>query len=493
MHDIDFIKYKKFNFLYMTFIKSAFLLIVSILSFSKGIIFLFLILSFGGEIVFGQRITYDMLRNRAQQPNLFFEPHILPDSAGEKHHLVVTFRIEYPYFTFRRYREGASSDSRGDFYANPSIRFLIHKHDPAEVSGEPPAPVKMLSWNKTIFAKTYDETQSKKRFVEDKVSAKLAPGRYHVEIIMDSKQPSGQHAPLRVSIPDPIKSSKPFLFFLESSIDDSIPSSAPLINMGNHVIFGEDYHLCVAIPPKAGNSLRVEVHQLKIERRDTTLSALEMSHDIDTSNLIKGFRPSIKQMNGRPHFLLHARDNSKESGSFYLLKIPNSRFKNGHFQIRVIQSKEGQEDKILARRAYQNFWLDMPVTLYNLDLSISMMQYIVDEDQMRAFRRGNRAERKERFLAFWKERDPTPGKAYNELKSEYFRRIDDAYEQFTTPGNPGYDSDQGLIYIRNGEPGRRERVIPPDMPAREIWYYKDRTFIFEATTGFGDYKLIERK
>jgi len=79
------------------------------------------------------------------------------------------------------------------------------------------------------------------------------------------------------------------------------------------------------------------------------------------------------------------------------------------------------------------------------------------------------------------------------LMVEYYSRIDHAWEHYTTPERPGYESDQGRTWILYGEPRRIERRYPPGSATREIWYYPNRTLTFEATTGFGDFRLIREE
>jgi len=74
--------------------------------------------------------------------------------------------------------------------------------------------------------------------------------------------------------------------------------------------------------------------------------------------------------------------------------------------------------------------------------------------------------------------------------AEYYSRIDHAYRNFSSLQTPGYETDMGKAYILYGQPINVERRLPANRPAREIWQYSDRTLIFEATTGFGDFRLV---
>jgi GWxTD domain-containing protein len=144
-----------------------------------------------------------------------------------------------------------------------------------------------------------------------------------------------------------------------------------------------------------------------------------------------------------------------------------------------------------ARRVNSQ-WLDMPVSLYNLDIAIEMMKFIVDENQLSRLRSGSTAEKEQKFRDFWKQRDPSPNTEFNELMAEYYNRIDYAYKNFSSMQTPGFETDQGRAYILYGPPENIERRLPADAPTREVWEYSNRTLIFEATTGFGDFRLISQ-
>jgi GWxTD domain-containing protein len=120
-----------------------------------------------------------------------------------------------------------------------------------------------------------------------------------------------------------------------------------------------------------------------------------------------------------------------------------------------------------------------------------MLKYILSKNELERIKRGSEEERERKFREFWEQRDPTPNTVYNELMAEYYRRIDYAFKEFGSQENPmGHENDQGEVYIKYGPPNEKERIFPPNGKTREIWKYSDRTFVFEASTGFGDFVLV---
>ena len=132
----------------------------------------------------------------------------------------------------------------------------------------------------------------------------------------------------------------------------------------------------------------------------------------------------------------------------------------------------------------------MPRSLYNLDLSIDMLRFILSPEQLDEIKDGDFSEKEQKFRAFWKERDPTKQTEFNELMTEYYRRIDQAYEKFSTFGVKGFNSDRGRTFILMGPPETTKRIYPTNSPTREIWTYPGKRYIFEATSGFGDFRLL---
>jgi GWxTD domain-containing protein len=113
---------------------------------------------------------------------------------------------------------------------------------------------------------------------------------------------------------------------------------------------------------------------------------------------------------------------------------------------------------------------------------------------------------KRNFMArFWAERDPTPGTPRNEARETFYQKLEFANETYRTAGRrliPGWRTDRGRVYLRNGQPddvlrqgahgagGRlQSRAVP-----YEVWRYttsgKDRYYIFTDRTGLGAFSLI---
>ena len=107
-------------------------------------------------------------------------------------------------------------------------------------------------------------------------------------------------------------------------------------------------------------------------------------------------------------------------------------------------------------------------------------------------------EGKRRFLRdFWRQRDPTPGTAENELQVGFYQRLAEANRRFREGGAaeiPGWRTDRGKILILHGEPDEiMRRPSSSQSNPWEAWKYtrpRPTKYVFYDQTKFGNYKLI---
>lgn len=439
-------------------------------------------------------VTYQELLQQADRPGLYSTMTILPSGTGEPL-LMASFRIDYDLLPFRREQPGpGTAEDETGYFSAASIHMEVFRDNNS---------VSRHSWADTARASTFEQTRSRSEHLEGAIVSRLPSGEYRLQLELnrsDSPAPRTlaprsrrdrerpDRAERSVTIPDFDSSGEGSVLLLDSWTETEGTIELRLLNYGNGVLYGQDYRALIFLPatPESGSmDLRVEALRTGSESETTgdplhatTISADELLHT-------DGFETSEER--GPPRLRFRT---SEEGWAVLLVEIPGRRFPNVRHLITLEDSESGT---LLARSAVQSRWIDIPVSLLNLDIAIDMLRFILSDSDLRSFRRGSRSEREERFRRFWQERDQTPDTEYNELMVEYYRRIDQAYEQFTTPEQPGYDSDQGRAWILYGPPRQRERRFPAGSPTREIWVYPGRTLVFEATTGFGDFRLIREE
>lgn len=439
-----------------------------------------------------RRTQYENLIQRSEQANSYIDHVVIPLSdstaiAG------VFFRLEYDFIPFLKKRGNMSTPNPDDEYFS-SVRMGLEIFDgnlpeSRRRSRDIPISVFRDNWSDTVWVSTFEQTQSRFDHVQGMLSSELQSGNYHYELQLGRGE-SNRELPSRrrnMLIPE-FSENKLAQFILTESVEESDGQiSATLLNYGNNVLYGQDFDLLIVFPNTVNGyngDFDLNFYKMRPGSNERAEEEPSYSFTISSDQLYNARFLSLERQNGNIRLELE-EDNS---GAFYAhLTIPNSGFENSQYRLELTQP--GVDDP-LARQPVNSQWLDMPISLYNLDVSIEMLKFIVSNDELRRINSGSASEKERKFREFWEDRDPSPDTEFNELMTEYYRRIDHAYRNFSSIQIPGFETDQGKTYILYGPPLNVERRLPANSPAREIWEYPDRTLIFEATTGFGDFKLI---
>ena len=170
--------------------------------------------------------------------------------------------------------------------------------------------------------------------------------------------------------------------------------------------------------------------------------------------------------------------------------------KPGEYNL-TIKVQQGNQHVELDKNFNVN-WANLGVKKANLQVAIEQLRLIAHKKTIDQIQEAPENEQQKLYDEFWKERDPTPETTANELKQEFFFRIDFANKNFTevANGREGWMTDRGRIYIKNGPPDQLDRQpTQMNMPAAEIWYYQDinRRYIFSDRRGTGEYRLVREE
>ena len=131
--------------------------------------------------------------------------------------------------------------------------------------------------------------------------------------------------------------------------------------------------------------------------------------------------------------------------------------------------------------------------------------YIIDGRERAAFQSLTTDDERKKFIEqFWQRRNPKPGAPENAFMMEHYRRIAFANDRYATPGDEGWRTDRGHMYILYGPPDEIESHVGVKPYPFEIWRYKQVDgrpyyhegehpdggfFTFIDRTGDGDYRL----
>lgn len=176
--------------------------------------------------------------------------------------------------------------------------------------------------------------------------------------------------------------------------------------------------------------------------------------------------------------------------SSFVIHVDKNRLKRNKYTLEI-KVKEGK-DIVKKTQTFSFFWSEVPGTLEDIATAIRQMSYILNADTLNRYIKADFAKQKIFFKRFWKDRDPNPATKRNELKDEYFNRVNYANQHFNALGEHGWKSDRGRILIKFGYPDDVERH-PFEINSKpyEIWRYYSlrKVFYFIDVTGFGDYRL----
>lgn len=430
-----------------------------------------------------QRVSYPQLVNRNQLPQVYINEIILPDTSGN-HSMVLSFSFQYEFIPFKKVpiEPDFTVPEDMDYFAIIRLNSEIFEGAPEERRNS--EPVSRDVWIDTVFTSTFENTRSRDLFARGSLRVQLRPGIYNYLLQLNTQDASRDRTTprQRLLIPDLSKNNRGEIYYIREGEGDE--NRLPLIDMNNSVPFGDDFRTLIRIPEGAENeNLRLLIEKVRTSEDDTVAVEEIYSQELNMKGLLSD-RKLDYIMDEQPYLSLR----SNGGINYLLLNIPNSSFESSIYRMSILSD---ERDRPVGRRLFRSLWADMPASLYNLNIAIDHLSYILPEDRVKEMKRGSMEEKEKRFRTFWDQRDPTPETVYNELMAEYYRRIDYAFKEYGSPQNPmGHETDMGEVYIKYGPPNKTERFFPTNGNAREKWFYDNRTFVFEATSGFGDFRLV---
>jgi len=440
--------------------------------------------------IFAQRtnkVSYVNLANRANAPQIFIDEIILPTEDG-KANLSIIFRFDNDFLPFKKISPNdAINPPKGmEFFTIARLNSEIYKGKASRRNNSSIETVSRDLWADTLFTKTFEETESNSKYASGSLSNTLEPGDYNFVLQLSLMENTRDRNSNKQNIKIWDWENKPtgeMYFIKEKSSNDRLP----LMNLDDNVLFGNDFMLLIRIPKYSDEkSYSIDIYRANAQRQDTTKGASVYSSIISNKDVMTGVLPKLS-IGEEPSLTLIE---TEMDFSYVLVSIPNSTFENDAY-ITEITTKDSKTP--LAKTFFRSYWQNMPASLLNLDVAIENMKFIVSEQELKRLKSGSNQEKEKKFRTFWDTKDPTPNTVYNELMSEYYRRVDFAFKEYRNPGNPiGYESDQGDIYIKFGPPNSIDRQFPTSGKVLEVWEYSNRSFIFEKTTGFGDFVLLKQ-
>jgi len=435
-----------------------------------------------------QRVDYVDLLNRASAPQIFFDNIILPSEDG-KVEMGIIFRFNNDFLPFKKITIESELDAPAgsEYYTIARLNTEVF-HGSADHGRRNKEQIDVANrdfWIDTLFTSTFKETESNKLYASGSLITALDPGAYNyvLQLSLIENTNDRNSSQRNFKIPDLEKKPTGEVYLIKGTENET--DNLPLTNLGNSIFFGDDFQSLIRIPEYTDEAeYSIKVFKMNTGRRDTTKGETIFEYSLPSEDIIEGMRPELTK-GADPSI----RMVESELGYTYaLVSIPHSTFQNAFYSLEL-QSNESDEP--LATKFFRSYWPDMPASLLNLDIAIDHLKYILTEEQVKEFKSGSAVEKELKFREFWDKRDPSQGTVYNELMAEYYRRIDFAFKEYSNRGNfSGHESDQGKVYINFGPPDSKDRQFPTNGKVIEVWKYGNKSFVFEASSGFGDFVLV---
>ncbi len=327
-------------------------------------------------------------------------------------------------------------------------------------------PIGRRSENNEILVSDYEETNSRQRVIRHEVSLSLPPGAYDYLVqLLDADARQILQRKQSVELRD---------------------FSRARLHLSD-IVFADEVD-CQSGSPNFTPNLRDVFDNAKSE----FAVYFEVYPPTGSDKVTVDYR--VYNSDNKPIFSGEDVYVATESAIPKCFSLRDSLNKPGEYVLNLRARTDSQVANL--QRKFTVHWGSAGITGRNIDIAIEQLDLIAKGEEYQRIKHATGEERKALFDEFWQKRDPTPETPRNELKEEFFRRIDFSNQSFTElrSGREGWRTDRGHVYIINGPPDEVEREpTEMNMPTAEIWYYSklNRRYIFSDRNGSGEYRLVK--
>lgn len=329
--------------------------------------------------------------------------------------------------------------------------------------------VERKSIDEQISVQSYPETLRDSLFIQSIIEYKLGKSKYLIKPSV-FRNNTDTELPLKEIELDLLyneRKQKPIVI-----MSDKGREQFTLVNRGHLIPYDDrQYNLMVPIPDSV-SGLKVKLEQNKAPLLDTLITTVK-------SGLWK-----IVKADDRIDMKFIA-GGAIQPYSYISILLPIT-IDEGDLQVIV----ENQKKKTIYNVPV--VWLNKPLVLNDIDLSIKLLSFIIDAKRVDSLQSRPSAMQYSSLKKEWNKIIPPSAGPLNMLMKEFYSRADFASANYTYNGKlNGALSDRGKIYIQFGKPDKIDRDYYNKNEITEIWYYENlkREFIFEDTTGKGNYLL----
>lgn len=402
--------------------------------------------------IFGQVENLGALATRTIIPFFYFNAINFRDNDPNFSRLDVYIQVPYTQMTFLKTGE--------QYFASYEVTAGIYDSDGRIVNEK--------IWTEKITLNSYSESISRNGSNISQRSFRLRPGNYKLKItVQDKESKKSATAQTDVNVRSFQESFSLSDILLIQQYHDNGSSKTVIPNVTNNIIFAD--------------------------------KGFYIFWEFYRSTLDSNFSINCKVVNAKGKTVIDFNTNYilKSELNPIFLRIDGYDFTLGEYIITITaRSLDSPKESIysVSKRIFSR-WVGIPKSITDLNKAIEQMIYIASREKINELLKiEDQAIKYEKFMDFWKDKDPTPGTEENELMDEYYGRVEYANQYFSNY-QEGWKTDMGMVFIILGPPNNVERrPFNYNTPAYEIWeYYSlNRQFIFVDYTGFGDYRLVNR-
>jgi GWxTD domain-containing protein len=412
---------------------------------------LFLVLIFAPACVRGQT-DFGYLEDRQQV--FFVDQAAFREKIGERFRLEVYYKIFTKALTFVKQEER--------FKASYEVEMFVSNKINKQVTG--------TSMEEDYLVDSYQDTRSPSDFLINQLSLSLYSGRYKLRVrFIDHNSGSVFEQERDFNIPS--RNEKKILFsdiqFIRHLSDST--GESKFNRRGKMVV--------PSVSRRFGDIDPVLLLYYEIYNGQNEAKPYLLSYEMDHKNQAFMHRETTMVMLGTEPLSL-----------FDSLSLED--FPTGYYSLKISLLEGGQE-KAKVEEEFQVDWSYLNLLKNDYLKAIEQLRYVASSKEMKNLKEIPEEEHLEKWLEFWKSKDPTPGTPENELKEEYYRRLKYVNQNFALPTKEGWETDMGMIYMVYGHPDEVENhPFDRDVRAYQRWYYYKKHLVFLFTDrGDGEYEL----
>lgn len=423
-----------------------------------------------------------MLRGETGPQFLFYEVTTIPTpNDSEEARIDVHYRIDTEFFVPVKQTE-------------PGAREPFHRYGEilAEMIDTTGIVASRAMQNIDIPEQTADRRPLGHEWEQGILTMLLPHGAYRLQLTVDDLESRRSFMDSSHTVRTPTRGAAglgtaSFFFIAPPAAEDSVPARFTPMNYGGDVLFGQPSALLIVWQSSAKAESLLTVSSLfsvtpnSIEDQALTPAMQKVQVKIYRGTAL-GEAPSATEYNSIA--------TKSTTPSLAIVPLPTAKLLLRNFTMKITLACGGENREI--EQHCRAVWPDMPFSLKDVDYALEVLKYITTEAELDSLRRGNMEERKRALEGFWRSKADAPASAYNEIMTEYYRRVDHAVRTFGTLRQPdGFHSDRGRIYILYGPPTSTDRTLDPNEGFQEIWVYErlKKRFTFVDQNKSGNYVL----